>query len=395
MPQLSLEEVHDALFDWCRQRDFAGYDPFDALNSRLFQATPLKNSRASRLLFTQLAKRSPVNLRLPASVPLQKNAKGIALFALAALTNHRRLRTTETETTARGLLADLLRLRIPGYSGAAWGYNFDWQSRNFFAPRGTPTIVPTAFAARALIEAFETFQDPEYLEAARSVCDFILGDLNRSVDSEDELCFSYSPHDETQIFNASLLAAETLAAIAEHTDDRNFCEFALRAARFVARRQKDDGSWVYGAGAGQQWIDNFHTAYVLSSLFRISKSCGLSGGEIERALQQGYEFWRKSFFLADGWPKYYHDQLHPADSHAAATAIVTLTELREMDDGAMPLAEKIAAWTVNNLRDRSGYFYYQRRRLFTVRTPFMRWTQAWMVYALARLLEEKDRNANS
>ena len=34
----------------------------------------------------------------------------------------------------------------------AWGYNFDWQSRNFFAPRGTPTIVPTAFAARALIE---------------------------------------------------------------------------------------------------------------------------------------------------------------------------------------------------------------------------------------------------
>jgi hypothetical protein len=389
--QLSLEEVHDHLFDWCRKRDFAGYDPFDALNSRLFQATPLKNFRASRLLFTQLAKRSPINVRVATRVPPQKNAKGVALFALAALANHRRLRTAETDTIARELLADLLRMRISGYSDAAWGYNFGWQSRNFFAPRGTPTIVPTAFAARALIEASETLQDLQYLEVARSVCDFILTDLNRPVDSRDELCFSYSPNDNTQIFNASLFAAETLAAVAKNTGDTSLCDFAMRAARFVIRRQKDDGSWSYGTGASQQWIDNFHTAYVLSSLFRIAKACDSSPGEIEHALKQGYAFWRKSFFLADGWPKYYHDRLHPADAHAAAAAIVTLTELRELDDGAMPLAEKIAGWAIDNLRDRSGFFYYQRRRLFTVRTPFMRWTQAWMLYALARLLEEHVR----
>jgi hypothetical protein len=324
-------------------------------------------------------------------VPPQKNAKGIALFALAALSDHRRMRTTETETTARELLNDLLRLKIAGFQGAAWGYNFDWQSRNFFAPRGTPTIVPTAFAARALLEAFETFGDPSYLEEARSVCDFILKDLNRTADSQDELCFSYSPHDDTQIFNASLFAAETLAEVGKHTGDGGLCDLALRAARFVVRRQNEDGSWVYGSGANQQWIDNFHTAYVLSSLFRIEKACRPVGTEIRDALRLGYDFWRNCFFLADGWPKYYHDQLHPADSHAAATAIVTLTDLRDLDDGAMALADNIAAWTINNLRDASGYFYYQRRRLFTVRTPYMRWTQAWMLYALARLLEEKAR----
>jgi hypothetical protein len=386
-----LEEVHDALFDWCRKRDFAGHDPFDALNSRLFQATPLKNFRASRLLFTQLAKRSPINVRTATRIPPQKNAKGIALFALAALANHRRIGTAATETSTRDLLADLLRLRISGYSGAAWGYNFDWQSRNFFAPRGTPTIVPTAFAARAFSEAFETFQDPQYLEVARSVCDFILTDLNRPIDSQDELCFSYTPNDKTQIFNASLFAAETLAVVAKHTGETDLCEFATRAARFVIKRQKSDGSWAYGVAASQQWIDNFHTAYVLSSLFRVAKACDSLPGEMERALKQGYEFWIKSFFLADGRPKYYHDQLHPADVHAAATAIVTLTELRELDDGAMPLADKIAGWAIDNLRDRSGYFYYQRRRLFTVRTPFMRWAQSWMLYALARLLEEHAR----
>ena len=398
MPQLSLEAVHDTLFAWCRKNNFAGYDPFDALNSRLFQATPLSSLRTPRLLFTQLTKRSPLNLRALTRVPPQTNAKGIALFALAALANHRRNTTADSESNARELLTELLGLKINGYAGAAWGYNFDWQSRKFFAPHGTPTIVPTAFAARALIEASDALHDPQYLDVARSVCDFIIKDLNRPVDSGDELCFSYSPNDDTQIFNASLFAAETLAAVGVRTNETSYCDLAIRAARFVVRHQNEDGSWVYGTGEQQQWIDNFHTAYVLSSLFRIGKACQRDDSEIMKALGDGYDFWSKSFFLADGWPKYYHDQLHPADSHAAATAIVTLTELRELDDGALSLAQKIAAWAIENLRDASGYFYYQRRRLFTVRTPFMRWTQAWMVYALARLLEEKQKtkeNADS
>ena len=391
MPQLSLEAVHDTLFAWCRKNDFAGYDPFDALNSQLFQATPFSSFRAPRLLFTQLTKRSPVNLRSVTQVPPQRNAKGIALFALAALAHYRRNPTAETETTVRDLINQLLQMRIKGYSGAAWGYNFDWQSRNFFAPRGTPTIVPTAFAARALIEAFDALKEPQYFATARSVCDLILKDLNRTVDTGEELCFSYSPSDDTQIFNASLFAAETLASVGARTGEASYCDLALRAARYVIREQRSDGGWMYGTSDKQQWIDNFHTAYVLSSLFRIGKVCREGDREIQKAVREGYAFWRNSFFLADGWPKYYHDRLHPADSHAAATAIVTLTELRELDDGALPLAEKIAAWAIENLRDASGYFYYQRRRLFTVRTPFMRWTQAWMLYALARLLEEKQK----
>ena len=110
-------------------------------------------------------------------------------------------------------------------------------------------------------------------------------------------------------------------------------------------------------------------------------------------LQRGYEFWCKSFFLADGWAKYYHDTLYPVDTHAAATAIVSFLDLSELDRNALPKAEQIAAWSISNLRDRRGFFYYQRRRFHTVRTPFMRWTQAWMLYALARLLEEKEKTA--
>jgi len=385
----SIQQAFDHLLAWCRAHDFAGYDPFDALNSRVFQVTPLNHSRTARLIWTQAIKRFPLNLRPLALVPPQKNSKGLALFARAALSTYRRLKTIEAETEARGLLEELWRARIQGYKGAAWGYNFAWQSRNFFAPQGTPMIVPTAFAARALIEGRQLFGDDSYLQKARSSCDFILNDLNRTIDTKDEVCFSYSPSDSTQIFNASLLAAETLTNVGALTGETAFCDLALRAARYVVHRQGEDGSWAYGAEAGQQWIDNFHSAYVLLSLSRIAQSCVGANAELNKALERGYTFWRERFFLADGWPKYYHDSLYPADAHAAATAIITLLEFRELDSGALPLAKTIAAWTIRNLRDARGFFYYQRRRFYTVHTPYMRWTQGWMLYALARLLEEE------
>jgi len=105
---------------------------------------------------------------------------------------------------------------------------------------------------------------------------------------------------------------------------------------------------------------------------------------------RGYEYWKNNFFLAEGWPKYYHDDPYPADAHAAASAIVTFLECAELDNDAPRLARDVATWTIKNLRDKRGFFYYQRRRFYTVRKPYMRWTQAWMLYALARLLEEQN-----
>jgi len=384
---ISVEQAFNDLFQWCRARDFAGHDPFDALNSRIFQTTPFARSETARLVWTQIIKRSPLNLRRLAGVPAQKNAKGIALFALAALANYRRLKTIEAESEARDLLEELIGLQISGYSGAAWGYSFDWQSRHFFAARGTPMIVPTAFAARALLQAADGFRDKRYLEIARSSCEFIVHDLKRTFETEDEACFSYSPIDQTCVFNASLLAAETLARVGALTGENDFCKLAVRAGRYVVKGQRSDGAWVYGAAANQAWVDNFHTGYVLQSLLRIMNSA--QAREFGDALERGYKFWRERFFLADGWPKYYDDALYPADTHSAAAAIVALLELRPLDSGALSLAEKIAAWLLNNMRDHSGFFYYQRRRFYTVRAPFMRWSQAWTTYALARLLEER------
>jgi hypothetical protein len=373
-----FQTAYDELFSWCRTRDFAGHDPFDALNSRLFQATPLAQSRNARFVWTQLVKRSPVDVRPVVRVPAERNAKGVALFALALLANYRRVKTEEARQQARAMLAALLSMKIDGYSGAAWGYNFDWQSRNFFAPRELPTIVATAFAARALVEG-------DLHEEARSVCEFIKKDLPRSVDNETEVCFSYAPNSNTRVFNASLLAAEVLAS----TGEPELLDLAERATRYVVNNQRPDGSWYYGADPKQSWIDNFHTAYILFSLQRIINSTSF-GAEFQPALERGYEYWKNNFFLADGWPKYYHDDPYPADAHAAASAIVTFLECRGLDRDALTMAQKIATWTIQHLRDRRGFFYYQRRRFYTIRKPYMRWTEAWMLYALSRLLEEQQ-----
>src|SRR5207249_4764738 len=89
-----------------------------------------------------------------------------------------------------------------------------------------------------------------------------------------------------------------------------------------------DGSWAYGVDGHQSWSDNFHTAYILTSLSRIMTASDAARDELQSSLTRGFEFWVERFFLSNGWPKYFPDRLYPADIHSAASAIVALVELR-------------------------------------------------------------------
>lgn len=387
-----LQKIYDRLYAYCAKSGFAGPDPFDGLNSTLFQHTPLKHLRPARLAWLQMIKRSPVDLRGALGVSEGVNPKALALFALAELSRFRASRDERHAGNARSLLGALLALRISGTGNdgsetTAFGYNFDWQSRVFYAKVGTPAIVPMAFAAQAFIEAYETLDQKEYLETASEICSFILSDLNRPVESPDEICFSYTPIDNTIIFNASLLAGETLSRVGAMTGKAEYLSIAEKTARFVIRRRRGDGSWTYGAASKQGWADNFHTAYVLLSLFRIARDVEPVRAEAHEAILIGTKFWIDNFFTAEGAPKYYHDAIYPIDIHSAAVAIAALHEMSAVDPRARPMAEKVAAWTIENMLDEDGYFYYQKRKGRTIRTPFMRWGQAWMAYALARAIE--------
>jgi hypothetical protein len=374
---VSLTRIYDRLYAWCEARGFAGLDPFDGLNSRVFQATPLKNYRLPRLIFTQLLKRSPVNLRPLLGVEPSVNAKAIALFALAELSRYRVNGEDKHSENARRSLDKLLELGIRDGETLSFGYNFDWQSRIFFAPVGTSTIVPTAFASQAFSEGSKVFDDQRYALAVQRIGNFAATRLNRPVESDGEICFSYTPLDNGKIYNASLLAAECLMRSA----DPGHHDLARNAINFVVSRQRKDGAWSYGSGDSQEWVDNFHTAYVLRSIRRISDALRASG-EIETAFEKGMEYWLTHFFLTDGTPKYYDEETYPVDIHSAGVAIAALAELGEIET-----AQRVAEWTVSNMLDVDGFFYYRLGRVIVDQTAFMRWGQAWMAHALARLIE--------
>ncbi len=390
-----FEQIYDELFAYCRTENFSGYDPFEGLNSPFIQLTPLKYFALVRLAWLQMVKRSPVNLRPFLKIEKGVNAKGIALFALAELSRFRTDQKSVHADNAKKFLNQLLELKIQNSklktqnSKTAFGYNFDWQSRAFFAPVGTPTIVPTAFAAQSFIEAYKLFGDEIYLETTREICEFILNDLNRSFETEDEICFSYTPLDKSVIFNASLLAGETLANTGAILENEFYLETAAKTVRFVINRQKENGAWSYGSKLRHKWIDNFHTAYILLSLYRISNLIPEIKNETENSLKTGLDFWLENFFLADGTPKYFDKSVYPVDIHSASAAIAALSELNQIDKRCLPQAEKTLRWTIENMRDARGFFYYQKQKKRTNKIPFIRWGQAWTAYALARFLEIK------
>ena len=395
-----FEQIYDELFAYCRTENFSGYDPFEGLNSPFVQLTPLKYFALVRLAWLQMVKRSPVNLRPFLKIEKGVNAKGIALFALAELSRFRTDQKNVHADNAKKFLKQLqeLKIQLPKTENqkpkTAFGYNFDWQSRAFFAPVGTPTIVPTAFAAQAFIEAYKLFGDEIYLETAKEICEFILNDLNRSFETEDEICFSYTPLDKSVIFNASLFAGETLANTGAILENEFYLETAAKTVRFVINRQKENGAWSYGSKLRHKWIDNFHTAYILLSLYRISNLIPEIKNETENSLKTGLNFWLENFFLADGTPKYFDKSVYPVDIHSASAAIAALSELNQIDKRCLPQAEKTLRWTIENMRDARGFFYYQKQKNRTNKIPFIRWGQAWTAYALARFLEIKKTKSN-
>lgn len=54
------------------------------------------------------------------------------------------------------------------------------------------------------------------------------------------------------------------------------------------------------------------------------------------------------------------------------------------------MAELILDWSIEHLYDESGYFYRRRGRCLDDKTPYMRWSQAWMCFALASVVRYRN-----
>jgi uncharacterized protein YyaL (SSP411 family) len=361
--------------DYCSQENFSGYDPYDGLNSSVTRALSF-GRKYGRIAFIQGFKKLPFNLRPLLGVKKGHNPKGLGLF-LGGYAKLYKTNQNPEHLNQISLLLDLLeKSKSKNFSGTCWGYNFDWQSRAFFLPKYTPTIVNSSFIGHALLDTYEYTQEQQALDMAVSIKEFILNDLHRTKDF-DSFCFSYTPIDKTTVHNANLLGASLLIRLYDVTGDPTLRNAALESLAYTMKHQHDDGSWYYAETAMQSWIDSFHTGFNLQAI-RTFLTLG-EGEGYRSAYEKGVRYYSDNFFLADGTPKYYHDRVYPIDIHAPAQAIAFFSgegkAYRELTD-------RVLGWTLEHMKDPKGYFYFRKGRNWTNKIPYMRWSQAWMFHAL-------------
>ncbi|UCD53211.1 MAG: hypothetical protein JSW27_11315 [Phycisphaerales bacterium] len=381
---VDVKRAVEQLRRYVERADYAGYDPYDALNSPILRLLGAK-SKWMRVGFTQCLRRCPVNLRPLLAIRKDHNPKGLGLFLWGYTKLYAVERRPDYLSAIEHLLDLLDRRKCAGYSGNCWGYNFDWQSGTYFRPRTVPTVVNTAFIGHALLDCHRVTGNPKALDLVLSTKDFILQDLNRTAAGET-FCFSYTPVDQGIVHNANVLGASLLIRLGRYAVDDRIEEAALASLAYTMQRQHEDGSWYYADRQRQRWIDSFHTGFVLLAL-RYFLEEG-TADQYRRAYAKAVRYYASRFFLADGTPKYYADRVYPIDIHSPAMAIAFFSQA---GSSYRTLVDRIVTWMLSNMRDPKGYFYFRKHKHYTNKVPYMRWSQAWAFYALAEYLCQRAR----
>jgi hypothetical protein len=372
-------DIRDALRRmraWGEARDWSGWDPYDGLNSPVSRLLSLGTPLGRRVV-VQAVKAAPLNVRPLLGIRPARNQKAIGLVAsgygfLAASGD------AEAGIAARRWCDWLVEHHAGGPDGLAWGYHFDVQTRFFAYPAGSPNTIATTFVGHGLLDVAERLTAPEWIEPAEAAARFLLATM--LVRGESGPYFRYIPADDKLIHNANLLACALLLRVGRLAGRDDLSAVAAESVQTSLRAQRSDGSFPYSDWAGQGWVDNFHTGYVLESL----ASCVDLPG-VRPALERGAAFWARELFLADGTPKYDRERATPFDAHCYAQAVDTWLALDTVGSSGLPEAERVAALLVRDMLRRDGAVVFRRGRWLTSRVAFVRWTTAPAFRALARL----------
>jgi hypothetical protein len=377
-----LTQTIQALRTWIESRQYAGYEPYDLLNSPYLSGSWARKA-VPQVLLIQAGKRfAGLRVRRLLKVPPSRNPKALGL-CLSAYCDLARS-GCDVSAEAGWLKRELIRLCSPGEADYSWGYDWHYQSlRGTRLPAFSPNCVATYFCATAMLEMSEVFGDPEAHEIALSAARFLATRLNRSFESTDQVCFSYTPQDKTLIYNSSALVGAFLARAGSLLGNEAYLSLARKAMAFLEKAQLPTGGWYYGQLRRQRWIDSFHTSYDVCALLEYQRCTGDTA--FEPAMLRGHNYYQTTFFTGDGAPKYFHNRLYPIDIHACSQAILHFVAFSSIDSTALGRAWKVLRWTLKNMAAADGSFYYQRHLFWTNRTPYMRWGQAWMLHAIAKL----------
>lgn len=78
-------------------------------------------------------------------------------------------------------------------------------------------------------------------------------------------------------------------------------KIAERNLNFVLENQNADGSWYYAVDGVRDFVDHYHTCFVMKALAKIHSLTGHDG--CQDALSKGVDYYLNNLFAEDGLPK--------------------------------------------------------------------------------------------
>ena len=372
--------VLDKLLAQLEADNFKGWDVFDGLNSKLFQKTPFSKSRFFRLLWIQFFKRSPINFRKLTAVHKEYNAKGLALFIRGLINLYKINKDNKYLKEAYKLVDIIISQRAKDRDYFCVGYNFFWEARAFSVPAFTPNMIVSSFVGQSFLDLYDIDKNSEWLTYSEEIGEFIEKELIL-FESDNQICFGYIPQQDARVHNVNLMGASLFSRLYHLTKNNKYKELAIKSVDYSANAQNENGAWVYGESSYHQWIDNFHTGFNLVTINDAKKY--LNSSKWDHALEVGLKYHLENHFLEDMTPKYFNNKLYPLDIHNFAQGIDTFL-IFGLKEKAEKLLEKCFGLLWD---DKKHYFYYQKYKLYITKINYIRWSQAWMFYALTEYLK--------
>jgi len=293
--------------------------------------------------------------------------------------------------TATHFLEELRRTRCPDFSEYCWGYPFDWVTRNGTIKKDTPLITTTPYVYEAFLHIWKLDPRDEWSCVLESIVRHAVSDIRDFKTSEKANSCSYSPYDRGGVINAAAYRAFMLTSAANVFSRSEYWEIAERNLNFVLENQNADGSWYYATDGVRDFVDHFHTCFVMKALAKIHSLTGHEG--CLAALVKGVKFYLANLFDADGLPRPFWKAprltVYKRELYDCAESINLCLLLRDRFPG---LGHKLGIVIDGILRDwikPDGSFRARRLYFGWDNVPMHRWAQSQMFRSLAYYLAAK------
>jgi hypothetical protein len=285
--------------------------------------------------------------------------------------------------------------RCSAYDQYCWGYPFNWETRRGTLKEGTPLITTVPYVYEAFREVYQIDGDQKWREIMQSIAQHALRDYHDFQTSVNASTCSYTPEsdDPGGVINASAYRAFLLMRAAVDFSEEQYRKVAERNVNFVIESQNADGSWYYSTDGQRDFVDHFHTCFVLKALAKIE---GLTGNrEYTKAIERGVDYYVKNLFDQRGLPKPFSRRprltVYRRELYDYAECINLAVLLR----GRFPALDNILS-TVLNLdgwQKPDGSFRSRQLLLGWDNCPMHRWAQSQLFRSLCFLLYEDKRKA--